>query len=83
MNISFWLPQTISDIKSVFVYLLLSFLKIFIGMLAYSFFTESLTGSYTKSTITQIERRFDISTSTVGVIDGSFEMGELRFVNMQ
>lgn len=28
-----------------------------------------------KSTITQIERRFDLSSSVVGLIDGSFEMG--------
>ncbi|KAI7789635.1 solute carrier organic anion transporter family member 1C1-like [Triplophysa rosa] len=57
-------------------------LKSFIGVLAFSFFTKSLTGSYTKSTITQIERRFDISTSTVGVIDGSFEMGNLLVITV-
>lgn len=57
-------------------------LKIFIGVLAFSFFTKSLTGSYTKSTITQIERRFDISSSTVGVIDGSFEMGNLLVITV-
>ncbi len=28
-----------------------------------------------KSAITQIERRFDLSSSVVGLIDGSFEMG--------
>lgn len=28
-----------------------------------------------KSSITQIERRFDIPSSLIGVIDGSFEMG--------
>ncbi|KAJ0015574.1 hypothetical protein NQD34_009194 [Periophthalmus magnuspinnatus] len=36
-----------------------------------------MTGSYMKSSITQIERRFDLSTSHVGLIDGSFEMGNL------
>uniref|UniRef100_A0A8C6VH66 Uncharacterized protein n=1 Tax=Naja naja TaxID=35670 RepID=A0A8C6VH66_NAJNA len=30
---------------------------------------------YLKSTITQIERRFDIPSSLVGLIDGSFEIG--------
>lgn len=31
-----------------------------------------------KSSITQIERRFDIPSSLIGVIDGSFEMGMCR-----
>uniref|UniRef100_A0A8C1FXQ8 Solute carrier organic anion transporter family member n=1 Tax=Cyprinus carpio carpio TaxID=630221 RepID=A0A8C1FXQ8_CYPCA len=31
-------------------------------------------------TITQIERRFDLSSSVVGLIDGSFEMGNLLFL---
>lgn len=29
-----------------------------------------------KSTITQLERRFDIPSYLIGVIDGSFEIGE-------
>uniref|UniRef100_A0A8D3B4E3 Solute carrier organic anion transporter family member n=1 Tax=Scophthalmus maximus TaxID=52904 RepID=A0A8D3B4E3_SCOMX len=33
-----------------------------------------------KSSITQIERRFDIPSSLIGVIDGSFEMGNLLVV---
>ncbi|XP_065130799.1 solute carrier organic anion transporter family member 1C1-like isoform X1 [Paramisgurnus dabryanus] len=57
-------------------------LKIFMGVLAFALFTKSLTGSYTKSTITQIEKRFDISSSTVGVIDGSFEMGNLLVITV-
>ncbi|XP_051547041.1 solute carrier organic anion transporter family member 1C1-like [Myxocyprinus asiaticus] len=57
-------------------------LKIFIGVLAFSFFSKSLTGSYTKSTITQIERRFEIPSSTVGIIDGSFEMGNLLVITV-
>lgn len=28
-----------------------------------------------KSSITQIERRFDLSSTHIGLIDGSFEMG--------
>uniref|UniRef100_A0A673BLT0 Solute carrier organic anion transporter family member n=1 Tax=Sphaeramia orbicularis TaxID=375764 RepID=A0A673BLT0_9TELE len=40
----------------------------------------SLTGTYMKSSITQIERRFDLSTTHVGLIDGSFEMGNLLFL---
>uniref|UniRef100_A0A8C3V5I4 Solute carrier organic anion transporter family member n=1 Tax=Catharus ustulatus TaxID=91951 RepID=A0A8C3V5I4_CATUS len=40
----------------------------------------SLSGSYLKSTITQLERRFDIPSSLVGVIDGSFEIGNLLII---
>uniref|UniRef100_A0A673IXD0 Solute carrier organic anion transporter family member n=1 Tax=Sinocyclocheilus rhinocerous TaxID=307959 RepID=A0A673IXD0_9TELE len=57
-------------------------LKIFIGLLAFCYFTKSLTGAYTKSTITQIERRFEIPSSTVGIIDGSFEMGNLLVITV-
>uniref|UniRef100_A0A673IQ49 Solute carrier organic anion transporter family member n=1 Tax=Sinocyclocheilus rhinocerous TaxID=307959 RepID=A0A673IQ49_9TELE len=55
---------------------------IFIGLLAFCYFTKSLTGAYTKSTITQIERRFEIPSSTVGIIDGSFEMGNLLVITV-
>ncbi|XP_056311221.1 solute carrier organic anion transporter family member 1C1-like [Danio aesculapii] len=57
-------------------------LKIFIGALAFSYFTKSMTASYTKSTITQIEKRFEISSSTVGIIDGSFEMGNMLVITL-
>ncbi|XP_076153252.1 solute carrier organic anion transporter family member 1C1-like [Alosa pseudoharengus] len=57
-------------------------LKMFIGVLALCYFSKSLSGSYTKSTITQIERRFEIPSSTVGIIDGSFEMGNLLVITM-
>ncbi|KAK7149418.1 hypothetical protein R3I94_008914 [Phoxinus phoxinus] len=59
-----------------------SSLKIFIGVLAFCYFSKSLTGAYTKSTITQIERRFEIPSSTVGIIDGSFEMGNLLVITV-
>ncbi|XP_047431376.1 solute carrier organic anion transporter family member 1C1-like isoform X2 [Mugil cephalus] len=39
-----------------------------------------LTGTYMKSSITQIERRFDLSSTHIGLIDGSFEMGNLLFL---
>ncbi|XP_063073114.1 solute carrier organic anion transporter family member 1C1-like [Engraulis encrasicolus] len=55
-------------------------LKMFIGVLAMCYFSKSLAGSYTKSTITQVERRFEIPSSTVGIIDGSFEMGNLLVI---
>ncbi|XP_050962996.1 solute carrier organic anion transporter family member 1C1-like [Labeo rohita] len=57
-------------------------LKIFVGLLAFCHFTKSLTSAYTKSTITQIERRFEIPSSTIGIIDGSFEMGSLLVITV-
>ncbi|XP_057878282.1 solute carrier organic anion transporter family member 1C1 isoform X1 [Melospiza georgiana] len=55
-------------------------LKIFLGALSFVYFAKALSGSYLKSTITQIERRFDIPSSLVGVIDGSFEIGNLLII---
>ncbi|RXN05137.1 solute carrier organic anion transporter family member 1C1-like protein [Labeo rohita] len=55
---------------------------IFVGLLAFCHFTKSLTSAYTKSTITQIERRFEIPSSTIGIIDGSFEMGSLLVITV-
>nr|XP_056702583.1 solute carrier organic anion transporter family member 1A2-like [Euleptes europaea] len=55
----------------------ISKLKIFLGALALSYFAKGFSGSYMKSMITQIERRFEISSSIVGLIDGSFEIGNL------
>ncbi|XP_051471124.1 solute carrier organic anion transporter family member 1C1 isoform X2 [Apus apus] len=55
-------------------------IKIFVGALSFVYFAKALAGSYLKSTITQIERRFDIPSSLVGVIDGSFEIGNLLII---
>ncbi|XP_040511916.1 solute carrier organic anion transporter family member 1C1 isoform X1 [Gallus gallus] len=52
-------------------------LKIFLGALAFSFFAKGFSGSYMKSMSSQIERRFEISSSIFGIIDGSFELGNL------
>ncbi|XP_067284633.1 solute carrier organic anion transporter family member 1C1-like [Pseudorasbora parva] len=57
-------------------------LKIFLGVLAFCWFSKYMTGAYTKSTVTQIERRFEIPSSTVGIIDGSFEMGNLLVITV-
>ncbi|XP_073801949.1 solute carrier organic anion transporter family, member 1F1 isoform X3 [Danio rerio] len=57
-------------------------LKIFICALAFCYFSKSMTASYTKSTITQIEKRFEITSSTVGFIDGSFEMGNMLVITL-
>ncbi|KAJ8393413.1 hypothetical protein AAFF_G00061350 [Aldrovandia affinis] len=52
-------------------------LKMFLVALSFAYFAKALSGSYMKSTITQLERRFDIPTYLIGVIDGSFEIGNL------
>ncbi|XP_005725368.1 solute carrier organic anion transporter family member 1C1-like [Pundamilia nyererei] len=55
-------------------------LKLFIVALSFAYFSKALTGTYMKSSITQIERRFDLSSTHIGLIDGSFEMGNLLFL---
>ncbi|XP_075198491.1 solute carrier organic anion transporter family member 1B3-like [Anomaloglossus baeobatrachus] len=55
-------------------------LKMFLVALCFSYFVKAYAGSYVKSSITQIERRFDISSSTVGMVDGSFEFGNLLVI---
>ncbi|XP_056280435.1 solute carrier organic anion transporter family member 1C1-like [Pseudoliparis swirei] len=55
-------------------------LKLFLASLASVYFAKAFGGAYMKSSITQIERRFDIPSSLIGVIDGSFEMGNLLVI---
>ncbi|XP_010899061.2 solute carrier organic anion transporter family member 1C1 [Esox lucius] len=55
-------------------------LKLFLASLSFVYFAKAFGGSYMKSSITQIERRFDIPSSLIGVIDGSFEMGNLLVI---
>ncbi|KAI4899807.1 hypothetical protein NFI96_013760 [Prochilodus magdalenae] len=57
-----------------------SALKRFIMSLSFAYFSKAFSGTYMKSSITQIERRFDLSSSLMGIIDGSFEMGNLLFL---
>ncbi|KFR03673.1 Solute carrier organic anion transporter family member 1C1, partial [Nipponia nippon] len=52
----------------------------FLAALSFSYFSKTLSGTIMKSSITQIERRFDLTSSTVGFIDGSFEMGNLLVI---
>uniref|UniRef100_A0A3B5BAF3 Solute carrier organic anion transporter family member n=1 Tax=Stegastes partitus TaxID=144197 RepID=A0A3B5BAF3_9TELE len=56
--------------------------SLFIVALSFAYFSKALTGTYMKSSITQIERRFDLSSTHIGLIDGSFEMGNLLFLAM-
>ncbi|KAK9525554.1 hypothetical protein VZT92_016247 [Zoarces viviparus] len=55
-------------------------IKLFLASLALVYFSKAFGGAYMKSSITQIERRFDIPSSLIGVIDGSFEMGNLLVI---
>ncbi|KAG7522502.1 solute carrier organic anion transporter family member 1C1-like isoform X1 [Solea senegalensis] len=55
-------------------------LKTFLAALSFASFAQALSGSYMKSTITQLERRFDISSYLIGIIDGSFEVGNLLVI---
>ncbi|XP_040201388.1 solute carrier organic anion transporter family member 1B3-like [Rana temporaria] len=57
-----------------------STLKMFLAALSFTYFAKAFSGSYMKSSITQIERRFDLSSSTVGMVDGSFEIGNLLVI---
>ncbi|XP_062852545.1 solute carrier organic anion transporter family member 1C1-like [Trichomycterus rosablanca] len=52
----------------------------FIVSLSFAYFMKAFSGSYMKSAITQIERRFGLSSSLSGLVDGSFEMGNLLFL---
>ncbi|KAM6162629.1 solute carrier organic anion transporter family member 1B3-like [Erethizon dorsatum] len=51
--------------------------KMFFAALSFSFICKTLGGIIMKTSITQIERRFDISSSVAGLIDGGFEIGNL------
>ncbi|CAK7298965.1 Solute carrier organic anion transporter family member 1B3 [Vulpes lagopus] len=54
--------------------------KMFLVALSFSFTCKALGGVVMKSSITQIERRFDISSSISGLIDGGFEIGNLLVI---
>uniref|UniRef100_A0A672Z889 Solute carrier organic anion transporter family member n=1 Tax=Sphaeramia orbicularis TaxID=375764 RepID=A0A672Z889_9TELE len=59
---------------------LTSIFQMFLVALSFAYFAKALSGSYMKSTITQLERRFDIPSYLIGVIDGSFEIGNLLVI---
>ncbi|XP_068134135.1 solute carrier organic anion transporter family member 1A2-like [Hyperolius riggenbachi] len=58
----------------------LSKLKVFLFALSFAYITKSLSLAYSRSMITQIERRFNIPSKLVGVIDGSFDIGNLLVI---
>lgn len=54
--------------------------KIFLLAITCAFISKTLSGSYMNSMLTQIERQFNIPTSLVGFINGSFEIGNLFLI---
>ncbi|XP_031236904.1 solute carrier organic anion transporter family member 1A4-like [Mastomys coucha] len=54
--------------------------KMFLMALTCAYVSKSLSGTYTISMLTQIERQFGIPTSVVGLINGSFEIGNLLLI---
>ncbi|KAH0617120.1 hypothetical protein JD844_028798 [Phrynosoma platyrhinos] len=50
-------------------------LKAFLAALAFTYFSKVFSGAMMKSSFTQLERRFAISSSTAGFMDGGFEIG--------
>uniref|UniRef100_A0A8C4ZPT7 Solute carrier organic anion transporter family member n=1 Tax=Gadus morhua TaxID=8049 RepID=A0A8C4ZPT7_GADMO len=56
------------------------FVDLFLAALSFVYFAKAFAGGYMKSSVTQIERRFDIPSSLIGVIDGSFEIGNLLVI---
>nr|XP_048288492.1 solute carrier organic anion transporter family member 1A4-like [Myodes glareolus]XP_048288493.1 solute carrier organic anion transporter family member 1A4-like [Myodes glareolus]XP_048288494.1 solute carrier organic anion transporter family member 1A4-like [Myodes glareolus]XP_048288495.1 solute carrier organic anion transporter family member 1A4-like [Myodes glareolus]XP_048288497.1 solute carrier organic anion transporter family member 1A4-like [Myodes glareolus]XP_048288498.1 solute car len=55
-------------------------MKMFLLALTGAYVAKSLSGIYMNSMLTQIERQFNIPTSIVGFINGSFEIGNLFFI---
>ncbi|KAM6436983.1 solute carrier organic anion transporter family member 1B3-like [Liasis olivaceus] len=55
-------------------------IKVFLAALTFTYFSKVFAGTMMKSSFTQLERRFSISSSTAGFIDGGFEMGNLLVI---
>ncbi|XP_063785475.1 solute carrier organic anion transporter family member 1A2-like isoform X2 [Pseudophryne corroboree] len=53
---------------------------VFLVSLSFAYITKALALAYSRSMITQIERRFNIPSSLVGVIDSSFDIGNLLVI---
>ncbi|XP_060101801.1 solute carrier organic anion transporter family member 1A2-like isoform X2 [Heteronotia binoei] len=58
----------------------MSKLKVFLLALSFAYLAKTMSGAYINSMLTQLERRFNIPASLVGVINGSFEMGNLLVI---
>nr|XP_051706804.1 solute carrier organic anion transporter family member 1A2 isoform X2 [Oryctolagus cuniculus] len=58
----------------------LSKMKMFLMAITCAYVAKTLSGAYMNSMLTQIERQFNIPTSLVGFINGSFEIGNLLLI---
>ncbi|XP_062051502.1 solute carrier organic anion transporter family member 1A2 [Lepus europaeus] len=58
----------------------LSKMKMFLMAITCAYVSKTLSGAYMNSMLTQIERQFNIPTSLVGFINGSFEIGNLLLI---
>ncbi|XP_020143179.2 solute carrier organic anion transporter family member 1B3 [Microcebus murinus] len=54
--------------------------KMFLAALSLSYIAKGLGGVLMKSSLTQIERRFELSSSYAGLVDGGFEIGNLLVI---
>ncbi|XP_068962155.1 solute carrier organic anion transporter family member 1B1-like [Petaurus breviceps papuanus] len=57
-------------------------LKMFMIALTFTYICKTLGGIVMKSSIPQIERRFGTTSSEAGLIDGSFEIGNLMVITL-
>ncbi|XP_043820909.1 solute carrier organic anion transporter family member 1A2 isoform X3 [Dromiciops gliroides] len=55
----------------------ISKIKMFLLALMCAYISKTLSGSFINSILTQLERQFNLSTTLVGLINGSFEIGNL------
>ncbi|XP_054666615.1 solute carrier organic anion transporter family member 1A2-like isoform X4 [Grus americana] len=55
-------------------------LKVFLLALSLAFVGKTMSGAYMNSMYTQIEKQFNIPASLVGIINGSFEIGNLLLI---
>ncbi|XP_072509653.1 solute carrier organic anion transporter family member 1A2 [Notamacropus eugenii] len=55
----------------------ISKIKMFLLALMCAYVSKTLSGSFLNSILTQVERQFNLSTTLVGLINGSFEIGNL------
>ncbi|XP_057625891.1 solute carrier organic anion transporter family member 1A5-like isoform X1 [Chionomys nivalis] len=55
-------------------------IKMFLLALTMAYLAQALSRNYMVSMLTQIERQFNIPTSVVGFINGSFEIGNLLLI---
>ncbi|EMP25016.1 Solute carrier organic anion transporter family member 1A6 [Chelonia mydas] len=54
--------------------------QVFLLASSFAYLAKTMSGAYMNSMLTQIERRFNIPASLVGIINGSFEIGNLLMI---